>query len=169
MARRVESETDVTDPDPLIASLTAENEQLFHDCVDYQEEIAALRRLLGRLRFLVGPVDDDALIGFMERAIDKANVLEDENRRLREANRDLDLTGDALMAENERLRAEVAEWRDAAWRASYDADNMKTNIVAIRELWSNIVVLELGDDVPIAAFPLAHHEAIERLLNGETT
>jgi FtsZ-binding cell division protein ZapB len=136
------------DPDPLIASLTAENEQLFHDNIDYQEEIATLRRLLGRLRFLIGPVDDDALIGFMERAIDRANVLE---------------------TENDRLRAEVAEWRDEAWRASYDADNMKTNIVAIRELWSNIVVLELGDDVPVAAFPLAHHEAIERLLNGQAT
>jgi len=76
---------------------------------------------------------------------------------------------DSLHAENERLRAEVAEWRDEAWRASYDAANMKANIVAIRELWSNIVVLELGDDVPVAAFPLAHHEAIERLLNGQTT
>lgn len=134
--------------DALVTSLTAENEQLFHDNIDYQEEVAALRRLLGRLRFLIGPVDDDALIGFMERAIDKANVLEDENKR---------------------LRAEVAEWRDEAWRASYDAANMKTNIVAIRELWSNIVVLELGDDVPVAAFPLAHHEAIERLLNGQAT
>jgi len=74
-----------------------------------------------------------------------------------------------VVAERDRLRAEVGEWRDEAWQASYDADNMKANIVAIRELWSNIVVLELGDDVPVAAFPLAHHEAIERLLNGQTT
>jgi hypothetical protein len=69
--------------DALVTSLTAENEQLFHDNIDYQEEVATLRRLLGRLRFLVGPVDDDALIGFMERAIDKANVLEAERDRLR--------------------------------------------------------------------------------------
>jgi len=69
--------------DALVTSLTAENEQLFHDCIDLTTENDRMRALLGRLRFLIGPVDDDALIGFMERAIDKANVLEDENKRLR--------------------------------------------------------------------------------------
>jgi len=68
----------------------------------------------------------------------------------------------SLTAENEQLFHDNID-------LTTENDRMRVTLAAIRQHWNHIVVLELGDDVPVAAFPLAHHEAIERLLNGQTT